>query len=320
MLADARRVAIREALPLLVPAVPFGFVLGVAISESPMPDAVGVLTSWVILAGAAQLALLTLVSTASIWAAMAAALVINARHVMYSAALAPMFKSQPRWFRWVAPFILIDQVFALAMQHADDEPAYFRRYYTVVGFALLRQLADRHAARAGVRVVRARELAARLRAGGDVRWAGRVRPDESAGRDRRSDRGGSLFRHDRPPQSYRPAHRRSVRCGRRLCRRDVVRASHCNGRCIGVSTTTALFAVLAVGVITYAMRAGLILALADTELPAPMLRALRYVAPAVLAALTVSLLANPKPRTGESRWPRSPAWSSPSPWRGEPRT
>ncbi len=132
-LADARRVAIKESLPLLVPAVPFGFVLGVAISESPMPDSVGVLTSWVILAGAAQLALLTLVSTASIWAAMAAALVINARHVMYSAALAPTFKSQPRWFRWVAPFILIDQVFALAMQHAGDEPAYFRRYYTVVG-------------------------------------------------------------------------------------------------------------------------------------------------------------------------------------------
>ncbi len=65
-----------------------------------MPDPVGVLTSWVILAGAAQLALLTLVSTASIWAAMATALVINARHVMYSAALAPTFKAQPRWFRW----------------------------------------------------------------------------------------------------------------------------------------------------------------------------------------------------------------------------
>ncbi len=60
-----------------------------------------------------------------------------------------------------------------------------------------------------------------------------------------------------------------------------------------MSTTTALLAVLGVGMITYAMRAGLILVLADTELPAPLLRALRFVAPAVLAALTVSLLANP---------------------------
>ena len=60
-----------------------------------------------------------------------------------------------------------------------------------------------------------------------------------------------------------------------------------------MSTTTALFAVLTVGAITYAMRAGLILALADAELPAWLLRALRYVAPAVLAALVVSLIADP---------------------------
>lgn len=132
-LHHARRQAIKESLPLLVPAVPFGFVLGVAISESPIPDGIGLFTSVAILAGAAQLALITLVGSASIWAAMAAALVINARHVMYSAALAPVFKPQPRWFRWLAPYILIDQVFALATQHADDDPDYFRRYYTVVG-------------------------------------------------------------------------------------------------------------------------------------------------------------------------------------------
>jgi len=132
-LAHARRQAIKESAPLLIPAVPFGFVLGVAISESPLNNGVGVFTSLAIFAGAAQLAFISLVGTASIWAAIAAALVINARHVMYSAALSPIFKPQPRWFRWVAPYVLVDQVFALAMQHADDEPAYFRRFYLVTG-------------------------------------------------------------------------------------------------------------------------------------------------------------------------------------------
>lgn len=66
-----------------------------------------------------------------------------------------------------------------------------------------------------------------------------------------------------------------------------------------MSATTALFAVLAVGAITYAMRAGLILVLADAELPDRLLRALRYVAPAVLAALVVSLIADADaPRQG----------------------
>ena len=62
-----------------------------------------------------------------------AALVVNARHLMYSAALAPTFASQPRWFRWCGPYLLIDHVFALAILRVDDEPADFRRYYLGVG-------------------------------------------------------------------------------------------------------------------------------------------------------------------------------------------
>jgi branched-subunit amino acid transport protein len=58
-----------------------------------------------------------------------------------------------------------------------------------------------------------------------------------------------------------------------------------------VSTIAAISAVLAVGMITYGSRAGLILFLADRQLPPNILRALRYVGPAVLSALTVNLLA-----------------------------
>jgi len=61
-----------------------------------------------------------------------------------------------------------------------------------------------------------------------------------------------------------------------------------------MSVASSLTAVLVVGVLTYAMRAGLILTLADAELPDWLLRMLRYVAPAVLAALTVSLIADPE--------------------------
>jgi branched-subunit amino acid transport protein len=53
----------------------------------------------------------------------------------------------------------------------------------------------------------------------------------------------------------------------------------------------AMSVVLVIGAITYASRAGLILFLADRPLPPPMLRALRNVGPAVLSALTVTLVA-----------------------------
>jgi branched-subunit amino acid transport protein len=58
-----------------------------------------------------------------------------------------------------------------------------------------------------------------------------------------------------------------------------------------VSTLAAITAVVSVGLITYASRAGLIVFLADRPLPANIGRALRYVGPAVLSALTVNLIA-----------------------------
>ena len=58
-----------------------------------------------------------------------------------------------------------------------------------------------------------------------------------------------------------------------------------------MNTFAAISAVLTVGMITYASRAGLIVFLADRPLPANITRALRYVGPAVLSALTVNLIA-----------------------------
>lgn len=127
------RGAFADGWPLFVPAIPFGFVVGVAIMDSAMPSWVGWTTSVTIFAGASQLATVTLAGVATIWAVVVAALVINSRHVMYSAALAPAFSVQPTWFRWAAPFFLIDQVFALVATRTDRSPADFRRYYLTLG-------------------------------------------------------------------------------------------------------------------------------------------------------------------------------------------
>lgn len=129
MLSFFDREALREGFPLVLPALPFGFVLGLAMSESAMPIGVAYSSSLFLYAGAAQLALLSLVGGASAWAVAVAVMVINLRHVMYSAALAPTFGHQPRWFRFIAPAFLVDQVFALTSQHTDFTPQRFRRYY-----------------------------------------------------------------------------------------------------------------------------------------------------------------------------------------------
>ena len=129
----ARR-AILDAVPLFIPAVPFALVLGVGITESAIPEALGWSTNVVVFAGAAQLATVTLAGTATWLTLVTTAAVINLRHLMYSVALAPRFGRQPTWFRWLGPYVLIDQVFALVSRRDDLDDRTWRRYYLTVGF------------------------------------------------------------------------------------------------------------------------------------------------------------------------------------------
>jgi predicted branched-subunit amino acid permease len=128
------RRGVTDALPLFVPAVPFALVIGLAIVEADINLFSGWSGSWLIFGGAAQLTLVSLLgSGAAVLAAITAALVVNARHLMYSAAMAPVFQKQPSWFRWVGPYVLIDQMFALTVIEADRDPDFFRTYYLAAG-------------------------------------------------------------------------------------------------------------------------------------------------------------------------------------------
>jgi 4-azaleucine resistance transporter AzlC len=113
-------------------------VVGLAITESGIGNLVGWSGAPIIFAGAAHLTLVTLLGTGTaVLAAITTALVINARHLMYSAAMAPAFQKQPRWFRWVGPYALIDQLFAISILHKEDEPASFRTYYIAAAITFI---------------------------------------------------------------------------------------------------------------------------------------------------------------------------------------
>lgn len=105
----------RAIVPLAIPGIPFGLVLGLLVTTNDIDPLAGWSASWLILAGASQLAALNLVADdASIAVIIVSVLLINSRHIMYSAALRPKFVGMPRRFRYLAPYFLIDQVFAVA--------------------------------------------------------------------------------------------------------------------------------------------------------------------------------------------------------------
>jgi predicted branched-subunit amino acid permease len=85
--------------------------------------------------GSAQMTLITLVGEgAAVSAAITTTLIVTARHILYSVTLAPRFQVQPRWFRWLGPYVLIDQVFALTQVRDLSDDDDFRRYYLTAGF------------------------------------------------------------------------------------------------------------------------------------------------------------------------------------------
>ena len=115
---------VRTAIPLALPAVPIGLILGVAIRDSEViNNLAGWSSSWLILAGAAQLASVDLIDQgAGVATVLAAVFMINARHLMYSAALSHRFRHAPSWFRLVASYLLLDQTFAMNADGAYNKP------------------------------------------------------------------------------------------------------------------------------------------------------------------------------------------------------
>lgn len=119
--AAAARRALADALPLVAGYLPFGFVLGATIADSAVPNVAGWASSPIIFAGAAQLAVIDLLDAgAAIPVIVATAWVINARHLMYSGAIAPYFRGTPLWWRLAAPHLMVDPTYSLAAVRFPD--------------------------------------------------------------------------------------------------------------------------------------------------------------------------------------------------------
>lgn len=125
--------------PLLIGVIPFGLVFGVVAAESVVGPWLGYATSLVIFAGAAQLATIQLLDEGVVGAVViATALVINSRHLMYSAALATHFGEFPRWTRYALPYLLTDQAFAVSIVRYQDvtDPLYKLWFFAGSAFTL----------------------------------------------------------------------------------------------------------------------------------------------------------------------------------------
>ncbi len=110
----------RAMMPFLIALAPFGLVIGVSAAQSAIPTLAGWLTGPAIYAGSAQVAVITMLGTgAGPLAAVLAALVINLRLLLYSAAMAEYWRGTPAWWRLIAAYLLVDPSFVVGVKRYE---------------------------------------------------------------------------------------------------------------------------------------------------------------------------------------------------------
>jgi 4-azaleucine resistance transporter AzlC len=130
----------RAIVPVLFALLPFGLAFGATAASSGFSPVEALGMSVIVAAGAAQLAMVQLVSAgASVAVVVLTVLVINLRLMLYSASLAPHFRRLPLWWKSLLSYHLTDQAYAATITRFDEgeikEPDK-RWYYLGTGLAI----------------------------------------------------------------------------------------------------------------------------------------------------------------------------------------
>jgi len=114
----SRRRLVLDSLGIVVGASGFGFVYGLAARSAGFSPVEASAMSIIVFAGAAQFAAVGYVLGGFSWLGVVLLTAfLNARHVLYSASLAPYVTDRPRAIRAVMAHLLTDEAFALTIAH-----------------------------------------------------------------------------------------------------------------------------------------------------------------------------------------------------------
>jgi 4-azaleucine resistance transporter AzlC len=117
-LATSRRRVLLDGAGIAVSAMGFGFVYGLSAREVGFSPIEAMAMSLIVFAGAAQFAAVGYVASGLPWPGIVLlTALLNARHLLYSAALGPWFRPVPFVRRTVAAHLLTDEAFALSIGH-----------------------------------------------------------------------------------------------------------------------------------------------------------------------------------------------------------
>jgi 4-azaleucine resistance transporter AzlC len=112
---------IRAELPIIPGVVPFGLIFGAIAVDAGMPAVVAQSMSIFIFAGSAQFIAAQLIATGSpAFVLLTTTFIVNLRHLLYSASLAPHVRHLPLCWRLLLAYLLTDEAYAVTILHYND--------------------------------------------------------------------------------------------------------------------------------------------------------------------------------------------------------
>jgi predicted branched-subunit amino acid permease len=114
---------VRAELPLLVGVIPFGMIYGVLARNAGLPAGLSQAMSAVIFAGSAQFVTIQLAASGTpLLPIVITAIVVNLRHALYSASVAPYIQHLPRRWKLLLAYLLTDEAYAVTItRYLDDD-------------------------------------------------------------------------------------------------------------------------------------------------------------------------------------------------------
>jgi 4-azaleucine resistance transporter AzlC len=127
----------RDELPILLGVAPFGMIYGILALGAGLPPSIAQAMSAVVFAGSAQLVAAQLIHEAGPAAVVVlAVLVVNLRHALYSASVAPYFQHLNAGWKALLAYLLTDEAYAVGITRYADVSPYRHWYFLGAGFTL----------------------------------------------------------------------------------------------------------------------------------------------------------------------------------------
>ncbi len=128
----------RAEIPLIIGAIPFGLIYGVTAIAAHVGAPLALAMSGIIFAGSSQFIVAQLIGAgASAVVIVITAAIVNLRHALYSASLAPYLRDlRPGWKRWLLAYLLTDEAYAVSVIRYRDDAASPHRHWYFLGAGL----------------------------------------------------------------------------------------------------------------------------------------------------------------------------------------